>query len=241
MGKINCGGFELGDGLVVENGILKKAGTNTSEVSKLISCGGFRIGEGLTFEDGKLSCSGGGYPEPEGSVTIQTNGTYDVKDKATAIVDVPQPSGNKAITENGTHNVKDYAYAVVNVSGYPEPSGEFTIYSNGYYDCKDYENVDVQVSGAPNINWQEATNNTLDFGDSLEGVNFIIIGQTLDSGVKMIWHEADYWEERDMAVWDGGSIFQKIYDESQLSDGLVVLNDGYNFVADALYRLYWWY
>lgn len=60
MSRVNCGGFELGEGLMMENGILKTTGANTSEISTLIGCGGFRIGEGLTFEDGKLSCSGGG-------------------------------------------------------------------------------------------------------------------------------------------------------------------------------------
>lgn len=60
MSRVNCGGFELGEGLMIENGILKTTGANASETSTLINCGGFRIGEGLIFENGKLSCSGGG-------------------------------------------------------------------------------------------------------------------------------------------------------------------------------------
>lgn len=138
-------------------------------------------------------------------------------------------------------DILDLELKLPSEGGYPEPTGEFTIWNNGYYNCKNYAFVDVQVSGAPNLNWQEATNDTLEFGDSLEGCNFIIVGETTDSGVKVIYHEADYWDERDMAVWDNGTILEKIYDVDQLGDGLIVLNDGYNFVSGALYRIYWWY
>lgn len=138
-------------------------------------------------------------------------------------------------------DILDLELKLPSEGGYPEPTGEFTIWNNGYYNCKNYAFVDVQVSGAPNLNWQEATNDTLEFGDSLEGCNFIIVGETTDMGVKVIYHEADYWDERDMAVWDNGTILEKIYDVDQLGDGLIVLNDGYNFVSGALYRIYWWY
>lgn len=138
-------------------------------------------------------------------------------------------------------DILDLELKLPSEGGYPEPTGEFTIWNNGYYNCKNYAFVDVQVSGAPNLNWQEATNDTLEFGDSLEGCNFIIVGETTDRGVKVIYHEADYWDERDMAVWDNGTILEKIYDVDQLGDGLIVLNDGYNFVSGALYRIYWWY
>ena len=57
-----------------------------------------------------------GYPEPKGSVTINENGTHNVKDVATAIVDVPEPKGSITINKNGTHNVKDVATAVVDVA-----------------------------------------------------------------------------------------------------------------------------
>lgn len=137
-------------------------------------------------------------------------------------------------------DILDLELKLPSEGGYPEPTGEFTIWNNGYYNCKNYAFVDVQVSGAPNLNWQEATNDTLEFGDSLEGCNFIIVGETTADGVKVIYHEADYWDERDMAVWDNGTILEKIYDVDQLGDGLIVLNDGYNFVSGALYRIYWW-
>ena len=64
----------------------------------------------------------GGVSEPEGSITIVENGTHDVKDYASAEVNVPNPSsGSITITENGTYDVKDYASAEVNVeSAAPE-------------------------------------------------------------------------------------------------------------------------
>lgn len=82
--------------------------------------------------------------EPTGTKTITTNGTHDVKDYASAIVNVPTsgggitPSGTKEITENGEHDVTNYAKVNVNVeagaSGYSiddlaggSPTGEITI------------------------------------------------------------------------------------------------------------------
>ena len=53
---------------------------------------------------------------PEGSLNISANGTYDVTNKAEAVVNVPNPStGSLEITENGTYDVTDKASAVVNV------------------------------------------------------------------------------------------------------------------------------
>lgn len=88
---------------------------------------------------------GGGYPEPKGDVTITENGQHNVKDYATATVNVPQPSGSTNITENGTHNVKDFEQAIVNVSGYPEPQGSVTIQANGTYNVKDKATAVVDV------------------------------------------------------------------------------------------------
>lgn len=55
---------------------------------------------------------------PTGSISILTNGTHDVTNYASAVVNVPNPStGTLSITENGTYNVTSYASADVNVSG----------------------------------------------------------------------------------------------------------------------------
>ena len=88
-----------------------------------------------------------GYPEPEGSLTITKNGTFDVKDRAEAVVEVgggyPEPTGSVDITENGTHNVKDVAEAVVNV---PNPSsGSINISANGTYDVTEKASAVVSI------------------------------------------------------------------------------------------------
>lgn len=55
------------------------------------------------------------------TITITANGTYNMKARESAIVNVPgggypEPTGSKTITANGTYDVKDYASAIVNVS-----------------------------------------------------------------------------------------------------------------------------
>lgn len=58
-----------------------------------------------------------------GDITITENGTYDVKEKENAIVNVPvKVLGTKTITENGTYNASDdnldgYSQVEVNTSG----------------------------------------------------------------------------------------------------------------------------
>jgi len=53
---------------------------------------------------------------PTGNLDITESGVYDVKDKATATVDIDVPSGTLEITDNGTYDVSDKASAVVSVS-----------------------------------------------------------------------------------------------------------------------------
>lgn len=59
--------------------------------------------------------------EPTGTITLTSNGKYDVKDKATAVVNVPipdgyiKPSGTQTITANGNYDVKTKANVQVNV------------------------------------------------------------------------------------------------------------------------------
>lgn len=98
------------------------------------------VPEPITREEMYLSKinggGGGGYPEPTGSVTITANGTHDVKDKATAVVNVPNPStGSISISENGNYDVTDYANANVNVSG--SSSNVKKVYSTEYLSTVD--------------------------------------------------------------------------------------------------------
>ena len=56
------------------------------------------------------------YIVPSGNITITTSGTYDVKDKENAIVNIPEKQlGTKTITENGTYKAIDD-----NLDGYSE-------------------------------------------------------------------------------------------------------------------------
>lgn len=56
------------------------------------------------------------YIVPSGDITITASGTYDVKDKINAIVNIPEKQlGTKTITENGTYKATDD-----NLDGYSE-------------------------------------------------------------------------------------------------------------------------
>lgn len=57
--------------------------------------------------------------EPEGTLGIENNGSYNVREYEYVAVDVLQgvfPTGELEITENGSHDVTNYATAVVNVA-----------------------------------------------------------------------------------------------------------------------------
>lgn len=103
----------------------------------------FTYEQQLAYLKKKIEEGGGGYPEPTGTILITRNGTVDVKDYATADVEVPEPSGKITITSNGTDiDVKNYATADVDV---PEPSGTITIVRNGTVDVKDFASAFVNV------------------------------------------------------------------------------------------------
>ena len=90
------------------------------------------------------------YIIPTGELEITENGEYDVKDKASAKVDIPEPTGTLEINANGVYNVKDKEFADVNV---PEKKlGTKSITANGIYKASDdgldgYSQVDVETSG----------------------------------------------------------------------------------------------
>lgn len=94
--------------------------------------------------------------QPQGTLNIVANGTYDVSEYEKANVNTPGiiPIGTKEITENGTYDVTNYESASVNVQA-SEPSklGTKTITENGTYNASSdnldgYNEVVVNVASS---------------------------------------------------------------------------------------------
>lgn len=123
--------------------------------------------------------------EPTGTLEINQNGTYDVKQKAYAKVAVPEPSGNIKITENGFHIIKQYSIAEVAV--YPTLVAK-TITANGTYTASDdnaygYGSVSVNIPekklGTKTINANGDYNATADSLDGYSNVSVSVPEKTL--------------------------------------------------------------
>ena len=95
------------------------------------------------------------YIKPTGELEITANGTYDVTEKASAVVNVPSEEvelqeKTATITANGTttispdSNYDGLSKAVVTVN-VPEPTGTINITSNGDYNVKDKANANVNI------------------------------------------------------------------------------------------------
>ena len=121
---------ETGDLTSIANGAI-------AEVSDTL--GQSLISDGLAEEYTLIS--------PTGSVDITSNGTFDVAEYASAVVNVPgiTPTGSIEITSNGTVNVTNYASAEVNVPGIT-PTGSIEITSNGTVDVTNYASAAVNVT-----------------------------------------------------------------------------------------------
>ena len=96
------------------------------------------------------------YIIPSGEININSNGTYDVTDKANANVNIPEKVlGTKSITSNGTYkavddNVDGYSEVVVSTSG---------VDINDYYDTTESLSGDIRnyIELIPYINTETLT------------------------------------------------------------------------------------
>ena len=96
------------------------------------------------------------YIIPSGEININSNGTYDVTDKASANVNIPEKVlGTKTITTNGTYkatddNVDGYSEVVVSTSG---------VDINDYYDTTESLSGDIRnyIELIPYINTETLT------------------------------------------------------------------------------------
>ena len=104
----------------------------------------------VAAQSNKVEIIPSGYVKPAGEVRITENGTWDVADKKTAVVDVPVPEGDITITKNGTYDVAGKATAVVDVATiipdeYVIPAGSVTLTENGTYDVAGKKTAVVDV------------------------------------------------------------------------------------------------
>lgn len=96
------------------------------------------------------------YIIPEGTRNINQNGDFDVRQKATVVVDVPEKVlGSKTITENGVYNpindgLDGYNYVNVATSG---------VNINDYYYTNDHYSGDIRVyiKDVPTLNTENLT------------------------------------------------------------------------------------
>lgn len=105
------------------------------------------------------------------TITITTNGSYDVKGRETAVVNCSGggASGTKTITANGTYDVSSYASAKVNV---PNPSsGSKKITENGTHDVTNYASAFVAVPQYTNINKSSSSSDTYKFAVCVDGLD----------------------------------------------------------------------
>lgn len=115
---------------------------------------------------------------PEGSLNISANGTYDVTNKAEAVVNVPNPStGSLNINANGTYDVTEKASAIVSVSPSLQTktttisqNGSQIITPDSNYDGLSSVNLTISVPNPSTGSLEITENGTYDVTDKASAV-----------------------------------------------------------------------
>ena len=153
---------------VTKNGITCSVDTDTQEVQKPIP---YSISDITNNIEDYWSI-------PEGSLNISVNGTYDVTNKAEAVVNVPNPStGSLNINANGTYDVTDKASAIVSVSPNLQAktttisqNGSQTITPDSNYDGLSAVNLTISVPNPSTGSLEITENGTYDVTDKASAV-----------------------------------------------------------------------
>lgn len=115
---------------------------------------------------------------PEGSLNISANGTYDVTNKAEAVVNVPNPStGSLTINANGTYDVTEKASAIVSVSPSLQTktttisqNGSQIITPDSNYDGLSSVNLTINVPNPSTGSLEITENGTYDVTDKASAI-----------------------------------------------------------------------
>lgn len=127
--------------------------------------------------------------EPTGEIEINENGIHNIKDFATANVQVEgiKPTGTLNITNNGEYDVIEYAKAKVEVDKGIQPTGTIDIKTNGKHNVSNYAEANVNVeTKEPTGTLDITANGVYDVKDYAKASVVVSSGGNVDASVKAL-------------------------------------------------------